>query len=168
MNAPDPVDSSDTASATPVTLEEAAERYTNRELSWLSFNRRVLAESENEAYPLLERLRFLSISASNLDEFTMVRIAGLEGQMTRGIDTHAIDGRPPRQQLTAIRDQVLTLEDRQQRSLQTLRALLAAEGILIAETDQLDDLVDGQGFVGGIGAFQSRAEDDGGYLMADA
>ncbi|MEC7818318.1 MAG: RNA degradosome polyphosphate kinase [Pseudomonadota bacterium] len=139
MNAPDPVDSSDTASATPVTLEEAAERYTNRELSWLSFNRRVLAESENEAYPLLERLRFLSISASNLDEFTMVRIAGLEGQMTRGIDTHAIDGRTPRQQLTAIRDQVLTLEDRQQRSLQTLRALLAAEGILIAETDQLDD-----------------------------
>ena len=139
MNAPDPVDTSDTASATPVTLEEAAERYTNRELSWLSFNRRVLAESENEAYPLLERLRFLSISASNLDEFTMVRIAGLEGQMTRGIDTHAIDGRTPRQQLTAIRDQVLTLEDRQQRSLQTLRALLAEEGILIAETDQLDE-----------------------------
>ena len=139
MNAPDPVDTSDTASATPVTLEEAAERYTNRELSWLSFNRRVLAESENEAYPLLERLRFLSISASNLDEFTMVRIAGLEGQMTRGIDTHAIDGRTPRQQLNAIRDQVLTLEDRQQRSLQTLRALLAEDGILIAEIDQLDD-----------------------------
>ena len=139
MNAPDPVDTSDTASAMPVTLEEAAERYTNRELSWLSFNRRVLAEAENPAYPLLERLRFLSISASNLDEFTMVRIAGLEGQMTRGIDTHAIDGRTPRQQLQAIREQLLKLEDLQQRSLQTLRDLLAETGILIADTDQLDE-----------------------------
>ena len=94
----------------------AAERYVNRELSWLSFNRRVLAESENERYPLLERLRFLSISASNLDEFTMIRIAGLEGQATRGIETTAIDGRDPHQQLAAIREQVLALEARQQRA----------------------------------------------------
>ncbi|MXO68539.1 RNA degradosome polyphosphate kinase [Altererythrobacter marinus] len=117
----------------------AGERYVNRELSWLSFNRRVLAESENERYPLLERLRFLSISASNLDEFTMIRVAGLEGQANRGIETTAIDGLDPRQQLAAIREQVLAVEARQQRALGTLRGLLADEGILIAEIDQLDD-----------------------------
>ncbi|MBX7482640.1 RNA degradosome polyphosphate kinase [Qipengyuania sp. 6D47A] len=114
------------------------DRYTNRELSWLSFNRRVLAESENERYPLLERLRFLSISASNLDEFTMVRIAGLEGQVQRGIETQGIDGKSPRQQLEAIREQVLALEDRQQESLDVLRPLLSQEGIVIAAVDDLD------------------------------
>ncbi|MBX7488177.1 RNA degradosome polyphosphate kinase [Qipengyuania sp. GH25] len=113
------------------------DRYTNRELSWLSFNRRVLAESENERYPLLERLRFLSISASNLDEFTMVRIAGLEGQVQRGIETLGIDGSSPRQQLAAIREQLLALEDRQQASLETLRDLLSLEGILLASIDDL-------------------------------
>ncbi len=113
------------------------DRYTNRELSWLSFNRRVLAESENERYPLLERLRFLSISASNLDEFTMVRIAGLEGQVQRGIETLGIDGSSPRQQLAAIREQLLALEDRQQASLETLRDLLSEEGILLASIDDL-------------------------------
>ncbi|MBU1605878.1 MAG: RNA degradosome polyphosphate kinase [Alphaproteobacteria bacterium] len=120
------------------TYDSPAERYVNRELSWLSFNRRVLAESENTRYPLLERLRFLSISASNLDEFTMVRIAGLEGQMQRGIETTGIDGRSPRQQLDAIREQVLAVEDRQQASLETLRELLRGEGILIADIAELD------------------------------
>ncbi|PZT88500.1 MAG: RNA degradosome polyphosphate kinase [Citromicrobium sp.] len=109
------------------------------ELSWLSFNRRVLAESENDRYPLLERLRFLSISGSNLDEFTMVRIAGLEGQVQRGIETTGIDGRSPRQQLEAIREQVLELEDRQQDSLDKLRGLLAEQGIDIAQIGDLDD-----------------------------
>ena len=120
----------------PVAQED---RYTNRELSWLSFNRRVLAESENESYPLLERLRFLSISASNLDEFTMVRIAGLEGQVQRGIETQAIDGASPRQQLAAIREQLLQLEDRQQASLDTLSVLLAEEGIILAPVEALSD-----------------------------
>ena len=117
--------------------EAPEDRYVNRELSWLSFNRRVLAESENSDYPLLERLRFLSISGSNLDEFTMVRIAGLEGQVQRGIETTAIDGRSPRQQLDAIREQVLQLEDRQQESLESLRSLLAEEGIIVALVDEL-------------------------------
>nr|WP_279350253.1 RNA degradosome polyphosphate kinase [Erythrobacter litoralis] len=117
--------------------EDPQDRYVNRELSWLSFNRRVLAESENESYPLLERLRFLSISGSNLDEFTMVRIAGLEGQVQRGIETTGIDGRSPRQQLEAIREQVLTLEDRQQDSLDRLRQQLKDEGILIARMEDL-------------------------------
>jgi len=124
--------------ALPGDHAEAHERYVNRELSWLSFNRRVLAEAENERYPLLERLRFLSISASNLDEFTMIRIAGLEGQASRGIETTAIDGTSPRQQLEAIREQVVKLEHRQQEALQTLRSLLRNEGIAIAEVEELD------------------------------
>ncbi|WP_454597146.1 RNA degradosome polyphosphate kinase [Qipengyuania sp. SM2507] len=132
MNAPEKIEPAPT-------YDSPAERYVNRELSWLSFNRRVLAESENARYPLLERLRFLSISASNLDEFTMVRIAGLEGQLQRGIETTGIDGRSPRQQLEAIREQLLAVEDRQQVSLQTLRGLLRKEGILIAEIDELGD-----------------------------
>ncbi|WP_375289308.1 RNA degradosome polyphosphate kinase [Qipengyuania sp.] len=113
------------------------DRYVNRELSWLAFNRRVLAEAENPRYPLLERLRFLSISASNLDEFTMIRVAGLEGQASRGIETTAIDGSTPRQQLDAIRSEVLDLEERQQAILNELRRLLADEGVLLAEIDQL-------------------------------
>ena len=135
MNAPEKIAPKPEAGPT---YDSPAERYVNRELSWLSFNRRVLAESENARYPLLERLRFLSISASNLDEFTMVRIAGLEGQMQRGIETTGIDGRSPRQQLDAIREQVLAVEDRQQASLETLRNLLRGEGILIADIAELD------------------------------
>ncbi|WP_425594720.1 RNA degradosome polyphosphate kinase [Qipengyuania xiapuensis] len=128
----------DIAEELPVAPEAPEDRYVNRELSWLSFNRRVLAESENTDYPLLERLRFLSISGSNLDEFTMVRIAGLEGQVQRGIETPGIDGKSPRQQLDAIREQVLELEDRQQESLDILRGLLRDENILIALPDELD------------------------------
>ncbi|WFL78141.1 RNA degradosome polyphosphate kinase [Altererythrobacter arenosus] len=123
----------------PSDLTSAPERYVNRELSWLSFNRRVLAEAENLRYPLLERLRFLSISASNLDEFTMIRIAGLEGQASRGIETTAIDGTSPRQQLDAIRDDLLVIEARQQEALETLRELLFREGVRIANIDQLDN-----------------------------
>ncbi len=130
-------DDTDAGPANLAEPDDPRERYVNRELSWLSFNRRVLAESENENYPLLERLRFLSISGSNLDEFTMVRIAGLEGQVQRGIETPGIDGRPPRQQLDAIREQVLRLEDRQQESLDALRQNLQAEGILIARMEDL-------------------------------
>lgn len=123
--------------AEPSAPDAPEDRYVNRELSWLAFNRRVLAEAENENYPLLERLRFLSISASNLDEFTMIRIAGLEGQASRGIETTAIDGTSPRQQLEAIREEVLEIEKRQQQTLAELRELLEAEDILIPDVDKL-------------------------------
>ncbi len=109
-----------------------SERFFNRELSWLAFNQRVLAEACNTDYPLLERLRFLSISGSNLDEFLMVRVAGLAGQARRQIDEISIDGRTPVQQLAEIREAVHVLEMAQQDTWRELHALLADQGIKLA------------------------------------
>ena len=133
--APPHAEAANAAGTSPADL---AGRYVNRELSWLAFNRRVLAEAESDAYPLLERLRFLSISASNLDEFTMIRIAGLEGQASRGLETTSIDGLDPRQQLAAIRAEVVQLVERQQAALALLRPLLAGAGIRIADIGEVD------------------------------
>lgn len=113
------------------------ERFFNRELSWLSFNQRVLAEACNPDYPLMERLRFLSISGSNLDEFMMVRVAGLAGQLRRQIEEVSIDGLTAAQQLSAVRDAVRELEAAQQEVWRELRALLAAEGITLADGQKL-------------------------------
>jgi len=111
--------------------------YFNRELSWLQFNQRVLAEACNEAYPLLERLRFLSISGSNLDEFMMIRVAGLVGQAQRGIGRPSIDGLSPTQQLAAIREKLAELSQRQQQIWRTLREALAGADIHIADEQRL-------------------------------
>ena len=118
------------------TVPEA--RYFNRELSWLSFNERVLAEARTPAYPLLERLRFLSISGSNLDEFMMIRVAGLAGQVRTGVAQTSIDGKTPGQQLAAINAKVRQLETLQQNALRELRPLLASNGIHIKGEDRID------------------------------
>jgi polyphosphate kinase len=115
-------------------------RYFNRELSWLQFNRRVLEEAENERHPLLERLRFLSISASNLDEFYMVRVAGLRGQVLAGIETPSVDGLTPTEQLDRINRSVVELTAEQQENWVTLEALLAEAGLHVLSADQLTDV----------------------------
>ncbi|WP_246810215.1 RNA degradosome polyphosphate kinase [Methyloligella sp. GL2] len=112
-------------------------RYFNRELSWLYFNKRVMEEAENERHPLLERLRFLSISATNLDEFYMVRVAGLRGQVLAGIDTPSQDGLTPAEQLSRINRFVAELTAEQQENWVKLKSLMGEAGIHIVGADQL-------------------------------
>ncbi len=114
------------------------DRYFNRELSWLAFNERVLSEARNPNYPLLERLRFLSISGSNLDEFITIRVAGLVGQVQRQIANTSIDGRTPSQQLAAVRAAISDLERQQQSTWHELRPLLAEKGIHVADEGRID------------------------------
>ncbi|MDI2090053.1 RNA degradosome polyphosphate kinase [Commensalibacter oyaizuii] len=121
----------------PVIYKRSPERFINRELSWLDFNQRVVEEAENTRNPLLERVRFLSISASNLDEFYSVRVAGLAGQVREGFITPSPDGLTPAQQLAAIRERVKGLFADQQRIYKTLKSLLTEVGITVCHPQDL-------------------------------
>ncbi|KZE18916.1 MULTISPECIES: RNA degradosome polyphosphate kinase [Sphingomonas] len=112
-------------------------RYFNRELSWLAFNRRVLDEACNPDHPLLERLRFLSISATNIDEFFMVRVAGLKGQQNQGVGHESVDGLTPSQQLAAITVDAAGLVDSQQRIWRDIAAALAEANIFVLGADEI-------------------------------
>ncbi|MEP4978528.1 RNA degradosome polyphosphate kinase [Ascidiaceihabitans sp.] len=114
-------------------------RFYNRELSWLGFNWRVVEEAENPRVPLLERLRFLSISADNLDEFYTVRVAGLRELAQAGNTTPAADGLTPAEQLVLINDNARNLMQTQQRVLTALRAEMEAEKIKILRAADLTD-----------------------------
>lgn len=126
-------------------LEEGADlrgdtqRFINRELSWLGFNTRVLQEAENPRHPLLERLRFLSISGSNLDEFFMVRVAGLRALIRSGVTSPSQDGRTPREQLAAIGQVTGELVNAQQDRWRRLREQLEAEDIYVIEPEQVTE-----------------------------
>ena len=128
----------DIKTAAPAAVAPPAEaKYFNRELSWLAFNERVLEEAFNAGHPLLERLRFLSISANNLDEFYMVRVAGLKGQVAAGVTVPSQDGLTPAQQLAAINSRTSELMQNQQACWRQLRAEMRAAGIAVVETAEL-------------------------------
>ncbi|ATW05215.1 RNA degradosome polyphosphate kinase [Sphingorhabdus sp. YGSMI21] len=128
------------ADTVPVaSTEESGKRYFNREISWLGFNERVIEEAENSAHPLLERLRFLSISGNNLDEFFMVRFAGLVGQYRQKIEERSADGLTATQQLEAIAARTDLLIEHQQRVWAALSRTLAEEDIFVSAVADLSE-----------------------------
>ena len=146
MNAPDLAARSPTPQLEPRLPDPAADpaaanpdRFINRELSWLDFNHRVLEEAENTRHPLLERLRFVSISAANLDEFYSVRVAGLIGQAKAGVTTPSPDGRTPAQQLVEVEARAESLMAEQLKAWQQLRGQLEQAGLVMSDPARLSD-----------------------------
>ncbi len=126
-----------TANVAAIANLDSPELYLNRELTWLAFNRRVVGEAEDENNPLLERLKFLAITARNLDEFFMKRIGGLKQQVVAGVHELTVDGRTPQQQIAECYAQVREIEQQQREVLPVLLGLLKAHGIEIAGYEQL-------------------------------
>lgn len=124
----------------PETFLSSPKRFINRELSWLAFNERVLEEAENPRHPLLERLRFLSISASNLDEFYMVRVSGLREQHKAGITTPSQDGLTPFEQLIKVNERAFGLMRQQQKIWLDLNQSLRELGVQVLRGEDLDDI----------------------------
>jgi polyphosphate kinase len=125
------------ANDVPASFQGELSRFVNRELSWLAFNERVLEEAGNKSHPLLERLRFLSISANNLDEFYMVRVAGLKGQVRAGVSAVSADGLTPRQQLDAINRCSGELMRDQQTHWRALRQELRENGLYVVDVSEI-------------------------------
>lgn len=119
--------------------EDGGARYFNRELSWLGFNERVIEEAQNNSHPLLERVRFLSISGSNLDEFFMVRFAGLVGQYRQNIEERSADGLTASQQLNAIAKHADRIMQHQQEVWNQLLNRLSGEDISVLPVEELDE-----------------------------
>ena len=128
------------ASSDGITIDptlRAPELFLNRELTWLQFNRRVLAQAQDARNPLLERLKFVAITASNLDEFFMKRIGGLKQQVAAGVHELTVDGRTPHQQIAECYADVRDFQSRQRKVIDQLLAALVPHGIAVAGYEEL-------------------------------